>query len=208
MMKIFHKHLPLYCASVFLFSLEPVIALDLTPRASFIQGNEGPPTQVTEFTDGKNKAQWLPPAGWLVNGGASSASLSAPDGSGAWMKLIVVKKSAPTPTPAPTPQADADSSTPPDDMQAQAMQFIPAGAKNVVFVKTVPSPFLLSGRPSTEFIFTFARYGSRDSISISFVDYSDTERLMVIISAGGKDFEKVRSAAISSLFSWRISKGA
>ncbi|MGB8354095.1 MAG: hypothetical protein WCD79_09435, partial [Chthoniobacteraceae bacterium] len=126
---------------------------------------------------------------------------------GAWMKLIVIKKSAPTPTPAPTPQAGPDSSTPPDDMQAQAMQFIPAGAKNVVFVKTVPSPFLLSGRPSTEFIFTFARYGSRDSISISFVDYSETERLIVLISAGEKDFEKVRSTAISSLFNWRTSKG-
>ncbi|MGB8356625.1 MAG: hypothetical protein WCD79_22195, partial [Chthoniobacteraceae bacterium] len=122
-MNVIHKHLALYCASVFLFSLEPAIALDLTPRVAFIQGNEGPPIPVTEFMDGKNKAQWLPPTGWLVNGGASSASLSAPDGSGAWMKLIVIKKSAPTPTPAPTPQAGPDSSTPPDDMQAQAMQF-------------------------------------------------------------------------------------
>jgi hypothetical protein len=83
------------------------------------------------------------------------------------------------------------------------MQFVPPGSKNITFIKTVPSPFLLNGRTCDEFIFTFARYGSRDTISISLVDYSDKERLIVLISAGEKDFDKIHGMAISSLFSWR-----
>jgi len=196
------------CCAFSLLTVSSSLALDLTPHSGVIQLSEGPPFPVTEFNDGKYKVKWASPRGWLLNGGPNSVSLSAPDGTGAWMKLVIVKKDAPPDgaAPAPTPTPSADASTPQNDLQTKAMQFIPAGAKDVVFVKTVPSPFVLGRLMSTEFIFAFSRYGSKDSISVSFVEYSDTERLVVLISAGEKDFDKVRAAAISSLFSWQAVK--
>ena len=209
MMNIFTKNLAFYSAFTLLL-VKTSAALDLTPHPGVINVSEGPPVRVTEFADGKLKVQWLPPAGWLLDGGPSSANLSAPDGSGGWMKLLVIKKDAPpdgtpAPTPAPTPDA-GDTPAPQDPMQTKAMQFIPAGAKNVTFIKTVPSPYVLGRLTSTEYIFTFSRYASRDSISISFVDYSATELLVVIISAGEKDFTKIHAAGIASLFTWRDTK--
>jgi hypothetical protein len=210
MMNIFTKNLALYGAFTLLL-VKTSAALDLTPHPGVINVSEGPPVRVTEFADGKSKIQWLPPAGWLLDGSPGSVNLSAPDGSGAWMKLVVLKKDAPpdgnTPAPTPTPApAAGDTPAPQDDMQNKAMRFIPAGAKDVTFIKTVPSPFVLGRLTSTEYIFTFSRYGSRDSISISFVNYSVTELVVVIISAGEKDFTKIRAAGIASLFSWRATK--
>jgi hypothetical protein len=40
-------------------------------------------------------------------------------------------------------------------------------------------------------------------IAVAFVDFSDTERLVVLYSSAGADFEKVRHAVIKSMFSWR-----
>jgi len=65
---------------------------------------------------------------------------------------------------------------------------------------------MLGGSPITEFVFSFSRYGSHDAISISVVDYSETQRLVVMVSAGPKDFDTVRQAAFASLFNWRTEK--
>ena len=172
-------------------------ALDLTPHADFRHGNEGPPTPVIMFTDGTRQITWLPPRDWLPDGGGKSLSLTAPGNNGAWMKLLVV----PIVKEAPKPVTDPSAST--DDLQAWAKQYLPSGAQDVAFVKMVASPFTVCTHPSTEYIFTLARYGTRDSVSISSVDFSDTERLVVIFSADAKNFDQVRQAVFGSMFSWQ-----
>lgn len=180
-------------------------ALDLTPRRDFWKSNEYPAVPIVRFTDKDKHPSWFPPTGWLINGGGGSLTVTAPDESGAWMKFLVVpRQPAPAQTQGAQPPTDpaASASAQEDELQTWAAQFVPPGAKDVKFEKTCPSPFTLGQRESTEFIFSFSRYGSRDFVSISVVNYSDTERLVIIISAGKKDFEKTRDQMMRSLGTW------
>jgi hypothetical protein len=171
-------------------------ALDLTPRPTLLKGNEGPPIHALEFLDGKIKYTFIPPQDWLYDGGGRTLRLTASDGSRGWMKLLVVPKQPPAPNP--------DGTTPPpEDLQAWAAQFIPGGAKTAVFVKETPSPFTVAQHPSDEFTFTYNSYGSKDLIAVAVVDFSEAERLVVIISSGPKYFEKIQQQAIRSMFSFQ-----
>lgn len=196
-MTISRMPLILCCAAALALPLESSQALDLTPHASFRQGNEGPATPTLEFTDGSKKISCVVPRDWLPDGGGKSLTLNAPGSSGAWMKLLVAPIVKDDPQPVTDPSASAD------DLQAWPRQYLPGGAQQVAFVKMVASPFTVCTHPSTEYIFTFVRYGAKETISICAVDFSDTERLVVIISADEKNFSVVRQAAIASMFSWQ-----
>ena len=172
-------------------------ALDLTPHATVHQGNEGPGVPVLEFTDGNKKIQWASPHDWIPDGGGKSLTLSAPGAGGAWMKLRVVPIVKEDQQPVTDPSASAD------DLQAWAKQFLPSGAQDVVFVKMVSSPYTVCTHPSTEYIFAYARYGAKQTISISSVDFSDSERLVVIFAADPKEFDKVRQMIVASMFNWQ-----
>ncbi len=163
-------------------------ALDLTPHQGFREGNEGAPTAVVQFFDGKNKIDFQPPHGWRPTGGGNSVTFLSQDVTRAWMKLTVVEKEALEP--------------PAGDLQAWAAKFIPPGSEKVEFVRTVPSPFTIGAHESTEFVFTFASFGSRDSISICVIDLSKTERLVMLVSSDTANFIRIRQLAIASMFSW------
>ncbi len=196
MRRIFFSRLALSCACALLL---PGIsrALDLTPNPDVRRGNEGPPIPVLQFTDGTKKITWPPPHDWIADGGGKSLSLTGPGNSGAWMRLLVV------PIVKEDPQPVTDPAASPDDLQAWAKQYLPSGSQDVAFVKMVASPFMVCTHPSTEYIFNFARYGTRATISISAVDFSATERLVVIFSAPPDDFNKVRQTIIASMFNWQ-----
>lgn len=187
----------LCCAAMLSIPAATSPALDLTPHSDYRRGNEAPPIPVLQFTDGTKKITWLPPNGWLPDGGGKSLSLTGPVSTGAWMKLLVV------PIVKEDPQPVTDASAPEDKLQAWAKQYLPSGAQDVTFVKMVPTPFTVCTHPATEYLFTFARYGSRETISISAVDFSDTERLVVIFSSEPKSFDKVRQTVIGSMFDWQ-----
>jgi len=185
-------------AIVCLTSLWPALvaarALDLTPLRGFREGNEGPPTPVVQFIGEKGKIDFQPPQGWQASGGGDSVSFVSPDVTQAWMKLIAIEKVGALP--------QGDTKGPKEDLQAWAAKFIPAGAEKVEFVKRVPSPFMIETRESTEFIFTFVFFGFRDLMSVSVVDLSKTERLVMLVSADSKNFDRIRQQAIASMFSW------
>lgn len=183
-------------AAVLVLPLAAARALDLTPHSDFRRGNESPPIPVLQFTDGTKKITWQPPSEWLPDGGGKSLSLTAPGSNGAWMKLLVVRIVKEDPQPVTDPAAPAEK------LQEWAMHYMPAGAQDVTFVKMVPSPFTVCTHQATEYIFTLSRYGAKETVSISAVDFSDTERLVVIFAAG-KDFDKVRQTVIGSMFDWQ-----
>lgn len=168
-------------------------ALDLTPIPGFKE-LEGIKIPVVLFSDGAKKIQYMPIGDWHLSGGGKTLNLTPPDVDQASMRFMLIEKKA--------PEAQVAASAAPEDLQAWAKQFIPPGAKHVTFVTKVPSPFTLEGHGSNEFIFTYALYGSGETISISIVDLSDTERMVVIISARTKDFEPIHKACIASMFSW------
>ncbi len=65
---------------------------------------------------------------------------------------------------------------------------------------------MVLSRSGTEYVFTFSRYGRRETISISSIDFSDTEQLVVIFSAGAKDFAGIRQDVIGSMYTWMVLK--
>jgi hypothetical protein len=174
-------------------------ALDLTPKNIERSSGEGPSTPGVQFTEQTGKIFYNPPKNWTFYGGGSSITFTASDGSQGWMKILTLDKKDPKSQPA---------SPSPEDLQAWSARFIPENAQETTFIKSVPSPFTLGPLTCTEFIFSFVRYASRDMISISVVDYSEKERLVVIISSAAKDFEKVHATCISSLFSWEFTATA
>ena len=179
--------------STFWLALYSAQALDLTPQYGTRQGNEGPATETMIFTDGAARYGFVPPAGWKSSGGGKSLSFFTHDTT-SWMRLMVIAKGK--------PQQAVDTAAPKTDLQEWSAQFIPSGAEKAEFVKMVPSPFPVGTHPSTEYVYTFMLSGFRYSLSVSVVDFSEKERLVMLVSAGSKNFEQIRREAISSMFSW------
>lgn len=174
------------------FAINTAQALDLTPKPGTRQGNEGGPTATLVFTDGKARFDYVPPLDWRPSGGGNTLSFYTPDPK-ASVKLMVLSKGD---------SQQVDASTPRQDLQAWAAKFMPRGAEKVEFVKVVTGPFPMGGRAVNEFIFKFEGAGVSTSISISVVEFSDKERLLMLVSAPDKSFDRVRQQAISSMFSW------
>jgi len=166
-------------------------ALDLTPKPGTRQGNEGPPTSTLVFTDGKAQFDYVPPLDWRPSGGGNTLSFYTPDPK-ALVKLMVVGKG--------NSQKGASMSN--DDIQAWATKFIPGGAEKVEFVKLTPGPFSMGGRTVNECTFKFETGGIKTSLTVSMVDFSDKEWLLMLVSVPGKNFDQIRQQAISSMFSW------
>lgn len=192
-MKTSARRFALASVCALLFAFECAWALDLTPVPGFRE-LEGFRIRIVQFSDGTRKINYQPPGNWNLSGGGRELKLIPPDVDQASMRFVLVEKKAPGALDAAAAAAE--------DLQAWAMQFIPAGSKDVAFVSKTQNPFLLEGHSTDEFIFTYSLYGSRETISISVVDRTDTERMVVAISARTKDFEPIHKAGIASMFSW------
>src|SRR4051812_37870253 len=83
---------PFASSLIFALALTSAQALDLTPYRGVRQGNEGGLTAVVEFTDGRNKIDYRPPAGWQPSGGGKAVSFFSMDTVRAWMKLMLIPK--------------------------------------------------------------------------------------------------------------------
>jgi hypothetical protein len=69
-----------------------------------------------------------------------------------------------------------------------------------------PSPFMLNGKPSREFIFSYKATGKEFKTSVTLLDWSEREHLVVVITARSADYKRVHDAEIASLFSWSLRK--
>ena len=168
-------------------------ALDLTPHRGWRVGNEGPPTAVLQFNDGKDRIDLQPPAGWQAGGGGHAVTFFTPDPM-SWMKLATVAQDDTT-TDGAAPAAK-------ENLQAWAAQFAPFGAQRLQCIKTIPSAFTVENHASTEFLFTCTLNGFPLSLSISVIDFSKQERLVMLVAAEPGNFEPMRQLAITSMFSW------
>jgi len=175
------------------FAASVAHALDLTPRRGVRQGNEGPPIPVIKFSDGQDHIEYQPPAGWQAGGGGHSVTFFTPDPM-SWMRLVAVDRG----------RASQREATPPakEDLQAWAAQFVPSGAQRVEFVRMIPSPFTVGTHATTEFIFTCVWNGFRVSLSVTVIDFSSKERLVMLVAAEPGNFAQVRQQAVASMYSW------
>jgi hypothetical protein len=168
-----------------------VQALDLTPRRGF-RNLEGFKIPVLYFTDKTRSIKYQPPAHWQVSGGGAQLVLTPPDAEDAEMKWRLLAR-PPTEQAAPTPE----------QLAKLAQTFLPTQVDELKLLEKHQNPFTLGDSGSLEFVFTYLIGGRRFDESISICDLSQTERLIVQISARHDDFSNVRTAAIGSLFSWQ-----
>jgi hypothetical protein len=174
----------------------PLRALDLTPH----EGQrilEGVRIPLVTFTDPVGRIIYQPPVKWNCNGGGTTFELSPPEISGASMKLLVVKH-------APGAPATSDFSSP--DLVKWAQRFLASDAAEVKLLSENPNPFMLSRKPTREFVFDYKSSAQRVQTSVAVLDWSEREYLVVIITALSSDFTSVHDTGTGSMFSWDISK--
>jgi hypothetical protein len=153
--------------------------------------------------------EFRPPPGWQPSGGGRVLTFYTSEPT-SWMKLTVVDRGnpgAPAKAAAPgTADTQGGTSAEMEGWQEWAKQFAPAGAEKVEFVKMIPSPFTAGPHASTEYQYGCVLNGFRMSLSISVVDYSDKERLVMLVAAEPGNFETIRQMAIASMFTWAEAK--
>lgn len=149
------------------------------------------------FSDATGRIRYQPPAGWNFAGGGAAFTLYPPKLNGAVMKLLVLAHAPATPAITAFPSAD---------LAKWCQNYLASDAQEVKLAQENPSPFLLNGKESREFIFEYLSSGQRFQTAVAVLDWSEKEHLAVVITALAPDFKSVHDTGISSLFSWSLRK--
>jgi len=174
----------------------PALALDFTAQETWRQ-LEGVRIPILMFSDPTGRIRYQPPGGWDYSGGGPTFALYPAKTNGAFMKFFVLGHAT------GIPEIAAFSS---DDLEKWCHNYLATDATEVQLVVENPSPFMLSGKPSREFIFEYKSAGQRFKTSVAVLDWNEREHLAVVITALGADFNVVHDAGTSSLFSWSLRK--
>jgi len=174
----------------------PGRALDFSPQETW-RSLEGVRIPVLMFTDPEGRIRYQPPGGWNFSGGGATFALYPPNIDGAVMKFAVLQHAAGLPEITAFPSAD---------LAKWAQNYLATDAEEVKLLTENPSPFMLNGKPSREFVFDYKSASQHFQSSVAVLDWSEHEHLAVIITALAGDFKAVHSAGTSSLFSWSLRK--
>jgi len=174
----------------------PVRALDFTPQETW-RALEGVRIPVLLFSDPLGRIRYQPPGNWNVSGSGPTLALYPPNVTGAFMKMFVLQHAT------GIPEIAAFSS---DDLAKWCHNYLATDAQEVKLLDENPSPFMLSGKPSREFIFDYKSSGQHYQTSVAVMDWTDKEHLTVVITALAQDFKAIHDTGISSLFSWSLRK--
>jgi len=171
-------------------------ALDLTP----LDGSrvvEGVRIPLVLFADPTGRVRYQPPGDWRYSGDGAVFTLYPPRASSASMKLCVVPHG---------PGLPEIGAIPSPALTKWSQRYVASDAQELKMVAEMPSPFMLDGKPSREFIFAYKANGQRYQTSVAVLDWSEREYLTVIVTAGANDFKTVHDNGIASLFSWSLRK--
>jgi hypothetical protein len=179
-----------------LFLASPTRALDFTAQETW-RAMEGVRIPLLMFTDSTGRIRYQPPGGWTYSGGGPTFALYPPDAHGAFMKFLVLAHTA-----GMAAVADLASA----DLAKWCQNYLATDAEDVKLLDEFPSPFLLNGKPSREFVFDYKSSGQHLQTSVAVLDWSSSEHLAVIVTALAPNFKAVHKTGISSLFSWSLRK--
>jgi hypothetical protein len=168
------------------------VALDLNPRSDFkeLEGRRFP---VISFDDPGKKIQWTPPTDWRMSYENGVLKLFPKGLAKASMELRVV----------PRVSGDREALGSVESLLPYCAKYLPSMAKDLSYRGSNPGTFTLGPLTAREYLVDFTEPGHSCRASVSMVDYSDRERLIVVVTAQAKDFAAVRAEAISSMNSWQ-----
>jgi len=194
------KSLPAACLRFALASglllAAPLRALDFTPQETW-RLLEGVRIPVLMFSDPAGKIRYQPPGGWNYSGEGATFALYPPKATGAFMKILLLGH---------PPGMLEITAMPSADLVKWSQTYLAADANDVKLLAENPSPFMLSRKPSREFVFDYKSSGRRYQTSVAVLDWSDHEHLAVVITALATDFKTVHDNGTSSMFSWSLRK--
>ena len=132
------------------------------------------------------------PRGWHTTADAGSITTVAPDASGA---LIRIEKSPLTPA---TLFRDAGL----DVYRQRVLAGIPQGATNTRIVTEKADPLPIFGWKDYEFTVSYDFFGQSLRRSVVFVNLNPKEQILMTVSAGQSEFDKVRGQGMTVMQSW------
>ena len=179
-----------------LLSISPSHALDFTPQETW-RGLEGIRIPVVMFSDPAGRIRYQPPGDWNYSGSGTVFTLYPPKLNGAIMKMLVLGHAPGTPEIPAIPSAD---------LAKWCQNYLASDAQEVKLLQENPSPFLLGGKESREFVFEYLSGGQRYQTSVAVLDWNEKEHLAIVITALAPDFKSVHDTGNSSLFSWSLRK--
>ena len=183
-----HLRLTTLCALAGTFTPWSGQALDLTPLHTF-RDLEGVNIPIVLFTDAGKKIAFQPPFKWTVSGDSGSVSLYPAERPDAVMQIRVRARK-------PLPEGATE------DLAKWCRSQLPPDAAEPALESEAANPFNLGTLASREFTFSYAAQGRRFTTSVAIVEWSERERLAVVVTARTPDFAAMHTAAMGSMFSW------
>ena len=169
------------------------LGLDLNPRSD-IKVMEGMRIPVISFDDPGHKIHWTPPNGWSMTYEKGVLKLAPKNLSYASMELRVVSHVS----------GDRELFGKTETLLPYCAKFLSPLATKLVYKGTSLGAFTIGPTPAREFLVDFTEHGHLTRSSVCLLDYSDRERLILVITAQPNDFDSVRATAIESMFSWLV----
>jgi hypothetical protein len=168
------------------------VALDLTPRPDFKE-LEGHRIPVISFADPGRRIQWMPPSDWRMSYENGALKLFPKGTARAFMEMRVVSRAA----------GDREALGSIETLLPYCAKYLPSIATDLSYRGNNPGPFMIGPLAAREYLIDFKEPGHSCRGSVSMMDYSDRQRLIVTIVADPADFDAVRKEAMASMNSWQ-----
>ena len=153
---------------------------------------EGFKLPIVRFADSSGKVRWAPPGGWPMQYEKKVLTLHPPPAQSIFEVRVI-----------PRAAGDREVLVKVDTLQKYCAQFLSTTAKDLQFKATTEGPFTIGPTPAREYLFEFSQGGLGYKSSVSMLDLSDRERLVLVVTAQSRDFDEIRDTAIQSMFSWQ-----
>jgi hypothetical protein len=154
-------------------------ALDLTPHEIAASG-DGPSIKRFFFQDEDKRVSFRIDSKMTVSGTSAVAAFRFEDINTAGVTL---SKSQMKPA-APFDEKNLES------YRVAARTFFPPNATNIQLDEEKPDAIAINGWTSRQFVFSYNLFGAPYRRSITFVNYSQTEQIVLDIGAAAPDYEK------------------
>jgi hypothetical protein len=154
-------------------------ALDLTPHETTVT-NDGPPVKRYFFQDGNKRLSFRIDKKMTVIGASDSAAFRFNDIRNAGMKLSKSQSN---------PQVPFDQKNL-EPYRSAARSFVPANATDVQFEEEKPNAIAINGWVSQQFILNYKLFGFPYRCSVTFLNYSEKEQIVLDVRAPAADYEK------------------
>ena len=164
-------------------------ALDLTPH--FVTDGA---LQIPCFFEGKTKSMVRPPEGVTTSGGDGEVTFYFSQLNGATFTM----RSSPFKPSTPFSGAELES------YQKALASFLPQGGQDMVLKKAEPSPLNTNGWSGYQFTQDFKLPGRSCTQSVTYLNFSSEQQIVLIVSAPTEDFQKAEALALRIMYSWRV----